>query len=579
MIRLRSLFAITALVLVSSAASAAPRPDDKTGGPAIIGQGKSLNDLLDLAKSVVKNIGGDAIYKEFEKHVLPELDPKKLPGIDPKRPFGLYGVIDADLSKCRGVFLIPVTSQKDFLDMLERFDIRVNKGKEEGTFDIVVPPDFPIPVSMRVYKEYAYVALGGFDVLDPKVILEPKEVISDKEKAAAYVALRLDRIPPDAKKLLLSSLRESMEHLKEAIPEPELQDAYHSMEKLVLRWLKTLFDEGKEVAFRLDANPKTGDLFAEVTVEGLPKSPLATEFVKRQPTKNAFASIVGDDYAQRLFVSAPVFADEVKEAAVKLIEYGQKEAIKEAARNAPVEVVNLVEAAFKSLKATFESGDMDLAAALRGPNKEGFYNAVMAVHCKEGPQLEKAIKEAVKKAPNEVRDVFKFDAGKIGDLTVHEIDLTSIAEEPAKKIFGNGQKAYFAFAKDTLCASYGPDGMSLLKEALAAKAGPAPVFDSSSNGKKMSDIMKKLMPPGNNPNVQVRAGWLESATSGIRVTVDGGDRLTVRLSFNLGMLIMGFGGWALEATPGGGAGAAPVATPAPAPPAVKEKKTDKEPKD
>src|SRR6476619_7071954 len=89
MFRLRSAFAITTLVLATSVVSAAPRPDDKTGGPAIIGQGKSLNELLDLAKSIVKNVGGDAIYKEFEKHVLPELDPKKLPGIDPKRPFGL----------------------------------------------------------------------------------------------------------------------------------------------------------------------------------------------------------------------------------------------------------------------------------------------------------------------------------------------------------------------------------------------------------------------------------------------------------------------------------------------------------
>src|SRR5262245_713396 len=220
MFRLFSAFAITALVLTSSPASSAPRPDDQTAGPAIVGQAKSLNDLLDIARSMVKNIGGDAIYKEFEKHVLPEVDPKKLPGIDSKRPFGLYGVIDAELSKCRGVLLIPVTSQRDFLDMLESFDIRTNKGKEEGSFDIVVPPDFPVPISMRIHKEYAYVALGGFDVLDPKVILDPKDVISDKEKAIAYVAMRLDRIPPEAKKFLLTSLRDNVEHLKEAIPEP-----------------------------------------------------------------------------------------------------------------------------------------------------------------------------------------------------------------------------------------------------------------------------------------------------------------------------------------------------------------------
>src|SRR5262245_35170930 len=252
MLRLLTVLTASALVLAGSSACAAPRPEEKGGGPAIIGQAKSFNDLLDISKSIVKNVGGDALYKEFEKHVLPDLDPKKLPGIDPKRPFGLYGVIDADLSKCRGVLLIPVTSQRDFLDMLEAKDIHVNKGKDEGTFDIVVPPDFPIPVSMRIHKEYAYIGIGGFDVLDPKVILDPKDVINEKEKAIAYVALRLDRVPAEAKKFLLAALRDQTDHLKEMIQEPELKDAFFSMQKLTLRWLKTLFDEGREVALRLD---------------------------------------------------------------------------------------------------------------------------------------------------------------------------------------------------------------------------------------------------------------------------------------------------------------------------------------
>ncbi|HKA06769.1 MAG TPA: hypothetical protein VKD71_05885 [Gemmataceae bacterium] len=557
MFRLLTILTASALLLTGSPASAAPRPEDKGSGPAIVGQAKSFNELLDITKAMVRNVGGDAIYKEFEKHVLPDLDPKRLPGIDPKRPFGLYGVIDAELSKCRGVLLIPVTSQKDFLDMLEAKLINVNKGKEEGTFDIVVPPDFPIPVSMRIHKEYAYIGIGGFDVLDPKVILDPKDVINDKEKAVAYIALRLDRVPAEAKKFLLAALRDQTDHLKEMIQEPELKDAFFSMQKLTLRWLKTLFDEGKELAIRLDANSKTGEVFTEITVEGMPKSPLAAEIAKRPPTKNAFASVPGNDYAQRIFVSAPLFAEEAKEALIKLIEYGQKEAVQEAARGAPAEVVSLVEAVFKSLKATVESGEMDLAAALRGPNKDGFYTAVGAVHCKEGAQLEKAIKEAVKKAPGQISGFFKFDAQKIGELTVHEIDLTSIAEEPAKKIFGEGQKAYFAFGKDALYASYGPDGMKLLKEAIAAKPGPAPAFDSTADGKKVADIMKKLIPQ-NAKGPQIRLGWSETVTSGLQVTLEGGDRLKVRVSLNLTMLMMGLGGWA-ESTQGG---VAPAAVPA-----------------
>jgi hypothetical protein len=529
MFRLLTALPLVALLFATAPASAAPRPDDKPSGPHIVGQAKSFNELLDMLKAMVKNVGGDAIYKEFEAHMLPDLDPKKLPGIDPKRPFGLYGKVDGKLENCRGVILIPVTSEKDFVDMLENFHIQTVKGKDPGTFDIVVPADFPIPVSVRIYKEYAYVAFGGFDILDTKVILDPKDVINDKEKAALFISIRFDRIPTDAKKALLGILREQVENLKEMIPDADLKDVFASVEKLGMRWLRILAEEGKELAIRIDADPKTGLMFADLTVEGMPKSPLAETFAKRTPTKNAFASLAGDDYAQRLFITAPLFADEAKEALAKLIDYGSKHMIQEASRGngAPPEILALIEAGFKSLKATVESGDMDLAAAIRGPNKEGFYTAVGAVHCKEGAQLEKALKAAVKVFPEPIKGYFKMDAGKIGDAVVHEIDMSSEAGEIPKKIFGKGQTAYFSFYKDVLYAAYGPDGMKLMKEAMAAKPMPAAVLDSSGDPKKTADLMKKIMP--DRPEEDGRLDEEDHAGSGTkrsgarRIVVDGDD--------------------------------------------------------
>jgi hypothetical protein len=202
---------------------------------------------------------------------------------------------------------------------------------------------------------------------------------------------------------------------------------------------------------------------------------------------------------------------------------------------------------------------MDLAAAIRGPNKDGFYTAVGAVHCKEGDQLLKAVREAVKILPEKERGFFKFDAGKVGDLSVHEIDLSSEAGEPARKVFGDGNKAYFAFGKDAIYVSYGPDGMKLLKEAIAAKPGPAPVFDTSSDKKKAAELMKRIIPQGNPNGPRISMSWFETASVGQRVTVEGGDRLKVRFSYNMGMFMMFFGAYAAEAQP---AAAAPAAAPA-----------------
>jgi hypothetical protein len=557
MLRMRSVFPLAAAFLIAAPLSAAPRPGDKAEGPAVVAQARSLHDLLEMVKTTVKNVAGEAMYQEFEKHALPNLDFKKIPGIDPKRPFGLYAVLDADIARCRAVLLVPVVSEKDFFDMLTQFEIPVNKGKEPGTFEFVTPPDIPFPVAGRIHKEYAYIALGGVDVLDTKAILDPKDVINDKEKAPAYLALHLDRVPSETKKALVGMLRERTEHLGDNIPDADLKAAFNSARNLALRYLKLVCDEGKELAFRLEADTKTGDVFVEMTLDPLPKTDLAETIAKRKPTTNRFASLAGDDSAQRLFVSAPMFADEVKDAINKLLDAGSK-VMDRAGPGVSPEGIALYAAFFKSLKATYATGELDLAAALRGPNKDGFYTAVGAVSCKEGAQLEKALRDAIKTLPDRERGFFKFDAAKIGDLVVHEIDLTTEAAEPLQKIFGKGNIAYFAFGKDALYAAYGPDGMKLLKEAIDAKPGPAAVLDSASDRKKMADVMKRMMPE-NQPNVAMRTGWLESVSMGMRVTVEGGERLKVRAGMNVGGAFMwGFGFYAAEARPA----APPVAVPA-----------------
>ena len=155
-------------------------------------------------------------------------------------------------------------------------------------------------------------------------------------------------------------------------------------------------------------------------------------------------------------------------------------------------------------------------------------------------------------SPGQASAYFKFDAGKLGDLKVHEIDLSEEAGDIAKSVFGKGQKGYFAFGKDALYVSYGPDGMKLLKEAVEAKAGPAPVFDSTSNPKKASVLIKKILPAnGQNGRGGFGVGGVEAMSmSGMQVTLEGGDRLKLKVRLNLGSAItMGLGWFVSEAKP------------------------------
>jgi hypothetical protein len=171
----------------------------------------------------------------------------------------------------------------------------------------------------------------------------------------------------------------------------------------------------------------------------------------------------------------------------------------------------------------------------------------------------------VKTLPGQASGYFKFDAHKIGAISVHEIDLTAEAADIAKNVFGNdGNKGYFAFAKDALYASYGPDGLKALKDAIDAKPGPAAVMDSSSDAKKSMELVKKLMPPGNPNAVGIfGAGFSESMfMGGMKVTVDGGEHLKVKIKLNAGsMIFMGLSTFAARAGPAAAAapgGAAPA---------------------
>lgn len=543
------------VLLAGTVGWAAPRPEDKTIGPSIVGQAQSLDDLLKATKAMVKAIGGDTLAQAFEREALPQLDFKKIPGIDPKRPFGLYGTVDVELSKCRGVLLIPITSEKELLEMLVNFGIMTEK--QDGIYKVETPPDVPFPVFLKVHKQYAYLALGGSDALEPKAIYEPNEVINDKEKSLVYFGLRLDRIPKETKKLALANLRDASEQWKESTQTPELKEVVVNLEKLYMRWLRILFDEAKEVALRFDANPKSGELIMDLTVEGMPKSPLAEYITKRPPTRNAFASLGGDDAVQRLYLTAPLFADEMKDVFAKLLDYGKREALGEVQGGAP-EVVKLIDATFNSLKATVLSGELDMAASFRGPNKDGFYNAVGAFHLQESAALEKAIKEAVKIIPGKEKAWFKFDTGKIGDLSVHQIDFNSEANEMAKKLFGKGNIAYFAFGKDAVYLAYGPDGMKMLKEAVDAKPKLAASLDSWADGKRSAAVVKKMLEAEKGENTpEPVLGMIEAMSklenaAGLSIKIDGGDKLRIRINYGavgIGWMFFGMGFQAGAAAP------------------------------
>ncbi len=523
--------------------AAAPRPDDKPGGPALVGQSRSWNDLIAMLKEGVKAVGGEKLSAEFEKSGFSSVSPDIAPGINPAKPFAVYGLADADIHKCRLVIMVPVKDEPQLLKQLEAMHLTPEKPDADGVAAVGAGPGFPLPIHLKFHAGYAYFSLGGADALAAKSILAPKDVLNEKDKSPAVLTLKFDRMPPELKKFLVANLGELIDQGKEGIQDAETKEVVSILQSLGLRWLRQLADQGKELTLRLDGDPKTADLKLDIAVEALPKTALAAAIARREPSKNAFAGLVTKDAVQWMLLSAPLFHEDVQDALVKLLALGEKAAVAQVARGAPPEAVTLTETAFKSLRATLKTGEMDLGLVLRGPNKDGHYTAVGAVHCQETADLEKAIKTALAVAPDEAKKMVKLDAGKVGDLNLHEIHIPDAPEE-LQKFFGKDQTVYIGVGKTAIYAAYGPDAKKALADSTALKPAPAAAFDSSGNTKRTAGLMKKLPlfgnelgdddhGPGGSMKAMLNAMEKNDRTAGTTLAVTGGDKLHITLGYSV----------------------------------------------
>ena len=551
---MRSLFPLLAgLVFGISAlpATAAPKPEDRTSGPALVGQARSWSDMLAMIREGAKTIGGDKLADAFDKEVLSSISPAILPAIDPDKPFGLYALAGAEPQLCRLVFLAPVRNSGDFLKQLADFGIKTEKTEGDATFQIESP--LPIPVHLKFNEGYACISLGGADALTGKKLLAPKDVINPKEKSPAVLTLHMERIPDGLKKFVTANAADAAEQYRELFPVGDYRETFQLVTSMGLRWLRQLTEQAREISLRLDADPKTTDLKLELAITPIPKTALADAIAARPANTNAFAGLVTKDSVQWMLLSAPMFHEDLREALVKLAAIGRQAAVEQVTQFGTPETLALTESAFKSLGATLKSGSMDLAMVVRGPNAKGHYTAVGAVQLLETADLEKACREALKTAPEPVRKAVKLDAGKLGELNLHEITISDAPEE-LKKFFGADPTVRIGVSKNVVFVAFGADSKSILAEAVALKPAPAPGFDNSGNLKATAKVIRRLLPEpflneqdresGVGPGAMLDLMEKNDRRAGMTFGLTGGDKLRLTLNYNVQFgLLGGPSGW------------------------------------
>jgi hypothetical protein len=115
------------------------------------------------------------------------------------------------------VVLLPIVNEKTVLGTLERFGVKVEKGKDGlHTFQ---PPGSPFPVHFRFADGYAHVTARDADTIAVKRLLKPAVVLPAKEASTLSASLQLGGVPKDLRETMLGQLELRLADLKEKKPD------------------------------------------------------------------------------------------------------------------------------------------------------------------------------------------------------------------------------------------------------------------------------------------------------------------------------------------------------------------------
>lgn len=528
-----SVRALVALFLVAAPVSAAPPQ------PVLVAQAQPLGRVIIDVKEIVRltaTPGADeAAVRGLVKSLEDAVGEKGFEGIDLTRPLAAYAVLRDTQDNHTLTLVVPITTEKDFLDLIDRAGAKVTpvEGKK-GLFDLELPaPIFPHDSQLRVHDGWAYLGFNGDQVADPANLVPIADLIDPKETAAFVLRVFPDRVPAKMLKGTLDEIHNDLTQFKQFFPPDEaatkkaIDTFIDEGLKLFRRTAETLHADAKSAAVRFHFDPASGDAAVEVKVTPKPGTALAKDVAARTPTVNRFAGLVKADAALGYVWQWPLFSPESRAIVAAEMEMNLAELKKEV----PEAAFPAVEELFKGLVRSAKADDVDMAAAVYGPDKDGLFTAVAALSCDDAPAVEKALRELAKKLPVQV---VAFDADKAEGVSVHRVmvPLEGGAAEFAKA-FGKTAPLCVAFGPKAVYVGFGPGAMDRVKGALAVKPVPAPVAGLTGTPAGLSKLAGAVAGAKAGKFFASLLGTDPKPATGLAITLTGGAELTLRVGMNV----------------------------------------------
>jgi hypothetical protein len=546
---------LAAALAVLLAPAAAPAAD-----PPVVYQTQPIGRLLDDARAAVQIIAGEQAVKSFNDSIKSTLGEKGFDGLDITRPVVGYVDVPADPKDTVAVLALPVTGEKEFLDFCERWNKSKPKALKDGLYE--VPALNPgLKAVVRVADGYAFIATGvaaperalGKDLVPVAKLFDPLDT------AHATGRVYFDRFPKELRDKAIEGLNQLKKELTAQLGNLGVAEKaiLGPLFEMATRYID-LSKGAKEAVLRLTLDPGTGEVAAEFALTAAPGSPLDKVIAARKPTTNKFAGLLTPDAVAGFKTRLPFFNDEIRTASVE----GLEELRKAAGNNLPAQPKALVDELLKGAIRTVKTGEFDIAVVMRGPDKNGVFTAVGAIAFEDPSGVEKEAKKLIEaSAPQDFRDALKWDAEKVGGVSIHTLDISKMpggGGREIKQLFGENATVAVAFAPKAVYAAIGPgdEAVKEVKAAMALKPVESPVLDVVLNPARLIKMIQAAGGDQAAGEVAKALGTDDKQFSALSLSVAGGQELKVKFGINL--KLMGRIGI-------GGARSAPVPAPVPPP--------------
>ncbi len=512
--------------------------------PPIVFQTQPLGRILDALRAGADIVGGEKAVKALNTGFKELLGEKGFEGLDISRPVVGYVVLAPKPEDITAVIALPVTGEKEFLGLCDRVNKDKLKADEKDKTLYHLPPLDPrYKALMRFKDRYAYIAYGANPApqIESAALVSMEKLLDPAERGLVAARFFVERVPLPVLLAGKSLLEEVRKNVFDSSPigrdkdvQPIARAAASEFEKLVARYIKYAPDVDT-VAARLLLDAGSGNLIVEATLSGKPNTELAKTIAAFNPTPHRFAALAAHpETVGALTFRLPLYEAELRTAAVLGLEAAQKEAHNS---NDPGKAAG--EEFFKALARTARAGELDLALAVRGPDKNGWFTLLGALACDDTKALEKAFRDYIDKNPDKGGGETRWDVAKGGNVSIHTLKLTPGGFIDPSKVFGGENCTIaFAFAPKGIFLAMGPEAVGTLKEALTVQAAPAPVLEFVLNPARTTKLIHKIMGP-DDPDiaeVEIVLGKEDKLRSILSATLEGGKELRAAVTINLRVL-------------------------------------------